>query len=181
MVTHITGLLLFNDKSVATITIHTQLLILLCNQSNFIAWNRKLGFHKTRSKNHKNWMITDFVYELVCVLTYFRSMWHVKHVDKLKTFLNAQSQSEEIYFVRKKEQNYKKCKFQEATIIVRVESESRSKTIVASSSDFSYTKCAGLSRRSVALSIYPGFPSTALYSGKKNLCRTRRMTRHVAT
>lgn len=95
-------------------------------------------------------------------------MWqHVKRVDKLsQAFSNAQSRSEEIYFVRKNEQNYKKCKFQEATIIVQVESESRSKTIVASSSDFSYTKCAGLSRRSVALYL-PGISLNGAILGEK--------------
>lgn len=102
---------------------------------------------------------------------------HVKRVDSeaQNVFECAIPVGRNILYVRR---NRITCKFQGATIIIRVESESRSKTIVASSSDFSYT-CAGLSRRSVALYL-PGIPLNGAILGERNLCRTRRMTRHVA-
>jgi len=68
-------------------------------------------------------------------------------------------------------------KFQGATII-RVESEIED--VVVAVSNFSYTKCAGLLQRSVTLYL-PGIPLNGAILGKRNLCRTRRTTRHVAT
>lgn len=72
------------------------------------------------------------------------------------------------------------CKFQEATIIVRVESESGSKTLLPPHPT-SRIRNVRVFYNGQWHSIYLGFPSTVLYSGKRNLCRTRRMTRHVAT
>lgn len=56
----------------------------------------------------------------------------------------------------------------------------RDRRCVATISDLSYTKCAGLLQRSVALYL-SRIPLNGAIFGKRNLCRTRRMTRHVTT